>query len=98
SHTPETMQYMSNYLQDFHKYRHVFGEFRTSQAIFNYSKLHLFTHYLQQVIQFRSLLQYSMEIIEAIYKPLKEAYKQSNRVDATVQIFDMHARDYAFKI
>jgi len=28
SHIPETIKYMSQYLQDFHKYRHVFGEFR----------------------------------------------------------------------
>ncbi|KAF8430746.1 hypothetical protein BGX38DRAFT_1104328, partial [Terfezia claveryi] len=51
---------------------------------FNYPKLHLLTHYSQQVIQFGSLPQYSMEITEAFHKPLKEAYKWSNRVDATV--------------
>ncbi|KAF8440166.1 hypothetical protein BGX38DRAFT_1273095 [Terfezia claveryi] len=36
-------------------------------------------------------------ITEALYKPLKEAYKRLNRVDATVQILDTHARDHAFK-
>ncbi|KAF8430608.1 hypothetical protein BGX38DRAFT_1074730, partial [Terfezia claveryi] len=74
SHTSETIQYMSNYLQDFHKYRHVFGEFRASlvtdilgQATFNYPKLHLLTHYSQQVVQFGSLPQYSTEITEALH-------------------------------
>jgi len=32
SHTPETIKYMSQYLQAFHKYRHVLGEFRASKA------------------------------------------------------------------
>ncbi|KAF8432900.1 hypothetical protein BGX38DRAFT_1075676, partial [Terfezia claveryi] len=53
---------------------------------FNYPKLHLLMHYSQQVIQFGSLPQYSIEITEALYKLLKEAYKWLNRVDVTVQI------------
>ena len=32
SHTPETIKYMSLYLKDFHKYRHVFAEFRVSKV------------------------------------------------------------------
>ncbi|KAF8435197.1 hypothetical protein BGX38DRAFT_1275151 [Terfezia claveryi] len=36
------------------------------------------------VVQFGSLPQYSMEITEALDKPLKEVYKRSNRFDATV--------------
>jgi len=32
SHTPETIKYMSKYLQDFHRYWHIFGEFRGSKA------------------------------------------------------------------
>jgi len=155
SHTGETIQYMTKYLQEFHKYRHVFGEFRASkadqkkakgaskdlaetqaqdrqttissyfpatatqkanqasanrqerehlvadmlgQSTFNYPKLHLLTHYAEQIIQFGRLPQYSTEITEALHKPLKEAYKRSNRVDATVQILDTHTRDHAFKM
>ncbi|KAF8419953.1 hypothetical protein BGX38DRAFT_1081610, partial [Terfezia claveryi] len=65
---------------------------------FTYPKLHLLTYYSQQVVQFGSLAQYSTDITEALHKPLKEAYKWSNRVDATVQILDTHARDHAFKM
>jgi hypothetical protein len=32
NHTSETFKYMSQYLQDFHKHRHVFGEFGASKA------------------------------------------------------------------
>ncbi|KAF8426488.1 hypothetical protein BGX38DRAFT_1147120 [Terfezia claveryi] len=109
SHTPETIQYMSNYLQDFHKYWHVFGEFRASKADHRKAKgaskdlaatqAHQATisSYFM-VVQFGSLPQYSTEITEALHKPLKEAYKRSNRVDATVQILYTHARDHAFKM
>ncbi|KAF8416671.1 hypothetical protein EV426DRAFT_711866 [Tirmania nivea] len=153
SHTAETIQYMTKYLQEFHKYRQVFGEFRASkadqnkakgaskdlaltqacqatissyfpttttqkaneasanrlerehlvtdmlgQSTFNYPKLHLLTHYAEQIIQFGTLLQYSTEITESLYKPLKDAYKRSNKVDATIQILDTHIRDHAFKM
>ncbi|KAF8432512.1 hypothetical protein BGX38DRAFT_1102926, partial [Terfezia claveryi] len=100
SHTSETIQYMSNYLQDFHKYQERQGLVTDilGQATFNYPKLHLLTHYIQQVIQFGSLPQYSTEITEALHKPLKEAHKGSNRVDTTVQILDTYARDHAFKM
>ncbi|KAF8424231.1 hypothetical protein BGX38DRAFT_1279458 [Terfezia claveryi] len=129
SHTSETIQYMSNYLQDFYKYRHVFGEFRASKADHRKAKraskdlaatqahqatissyfMVTATQKANQVsanreerqglvVQFGSLLQYSMEITEALHKPLKEAYKWSNRVNATVQILDTHARDHVFKM
>jgi len=153
SHTPETIKYMSQYLQDFHKYRHVFGEFCASkadhkrakgaskdlaasqarqstisnyfqvtpmqkanvasantqeqqdlvkevlgQSTFNYLKLHLLTHYVQQIVQFGSLPQYSAEITEALHKPLKDTYRRSNRVDASPQILDSHDRESACRI
>ncbi|KAF8416010.1 hypothetical protein BGX38DRAFT_1109835, partial [Terfezia claveryi] len=98
SHTAETIQYMTKYLQEFHKYHHVFGEFRASKADQNKAKLHLLTHYVEQNIQFGTLPQYSTEITESLHKPLKDAYKRSNRVDATIQILDIHTRDHAFKM
>jgi len=153
SHTSETIKYMSKYLQDFHRYRPIFGEFRASkadhkkakgalkdlgasqakqstisnyfqvtarqkaneacadrperhdlmkemlvQATFNYRKLHLLMHYAQQIVKFGSLPQYSTEIIETLHKPLKDAYRQSNKVDATSQILDSYARESACKM
>jgi len=153
SHTPETIKYRSKYLQDFHNYRHVFGEFRASkadhrkakgashdlaasqarqstisnyfqvtarqkaneasanrqerqdlvkemlgQSTFNYPKLHLLTHYAHQIEHFGSLPQYSTEITEALHKPLKDAYRWSNRVNATPQILDSYARESACRM
>ncbi|KAF8414856.1 hypothetical protein BGX38DRAFT_1077447, partial [Terfezia claveryi] len=98
SHTGETIQYMTKYLQDFHRYRHVFVADMLAQSTFNYPKLHLLTHYAEQVIQFGTLPQYSTKITESLHKPLKDAYKRSNRVDATIQILDTHSRDHAFRM
>jgi len=36
-----------------------------------------------------------MEITEVLHKPLKDAYRRSNRVDATPQILDSHDRESA---
>ncbi|KAF8454155.1 hypothetical protein BGX38DRAFT_1083038, partial [Terfezia claveryi] len=58
SHTGETIQYMTKYLQDFHRYRHVFELLvadMLAQSTFNYPKLHLLTYYAEQVIQFGTL-------------------------------------------
>jgi len=153
SHTAETIKYMSWYLQDFHKYRHVFGEFCSSkanhkrakgaskdlaasqarqspisnyfpvtptqkanvasthrqeqqdlvkemlgQSTFNYPKLHLLTYYTQQIVHFWSLPQYSTEITEALHKPLKDAYRRSNSIDAPPQILDSHDRESACRM
>ncbi|KAF8417170.1 hypothetical protein BGX38DRAFT_1109456, partial [Terfezia claveryi] len=38
-HMAETIQYMTKYLQEFHKYRHVFGEFHASKADQNKAKV-----------------------------------------------------------
>jgi len=153
SHTPKTIKYMSKYMQDFHRYRHIFGEFHASkadhnkakgaskdlctsqarqctisnyfevtarqksneacadrqdrhdlmkempiQSTCNYHKLHLLTHYAQQIVRCGLLPQYSTEIREALHKPLKEAYSRSYKVDATHQILDSYARESACKM
>ncbi|KAF8432170.1 hypothetical protein BGX38DRAFT_1077582, partial [Terfezia claveryi] len=84
SHTPQTIEYMNQYLQEFHQFRHIFGEFRAiheilQQGTFNFPKLHLLSHYDSQIIDFGTLPQYSTEITEALHKPLKDAYRRSNR-------------------
>ena len=63
------------------------------QGTFNFSKLHLLTHYGAQIQDFETLPQYSTEITEALHKPLKDAYRRSNRVDATEEILDTISRD-----
>ena len=68
------------------------------QGNFNFPKLHLLSHYGSQISDFGTLPQYSTEITEALHKPLKDAYKRSNRVDAVEQILDTISRDYAIQM
>ena len=68
------------------------------QGTFNFPKLHLLTHYSAQIQDFGKLPQYSTEIKEALHKPRKDAYRRSNRVDATEQILDTISRDYAIRM
>jgi hypothetical protein len=68
------------------------------QANFNFPKLHLLSHYGSQISNFGTLPQYSTEITEALHKPLKDAYRRSNRVDAVEQILDTISRDYAIQM
>jgi len=68
------------------------------QSTFNYPKLYLLTHYAHQIECFGSLPQYSTEITEALHKPLKDAYRQSNRVDTTPQILDRYIRESACRM
>ncbi|KAF8430727.1 hypothetical protein BGX38DRAFT_1079773, partial [Terfezia claveryi] len=72
SHTPQTIEYMNQYLQEFHQFRHIFGEFQAihkilQQGTFNFPKLHLLSYYDSQIINFGTLPQYSTEITEALH-------------------------------
>jgi len=68
------------------------------QATFNFPKLHLLSHYGMQVRDFGTLPQYSTEITESLHKPLKNAYRRSNRVDSAEQILSTIPRDNAFRM
>ena len=68
------------------------------QGTCNFPKLHLLTHYGVQIQDFGRLPQYSTEITEALHEPLKDAYRRSNRVDATQQILDTISSDYAIRM
>jgi len=68
------------------------------QATFNFPKMHLLSHYGSQITDFGTLPQYSTEVTEALHKPLKDAYRRSNRVDAAEQILNRITRDYAIRI
>lgn len=68
------------------------------QATFNFPKIHLLSHYSSQIRDFGALPQYSTEITEALHKPLKDAYRRSNRVDAAEQILDTVSRDFAIRM
>jgi len=69
-----------------------------SQADFNFPKIHLLSHDNTQIRDFGSLPQYSTEVTEVMHKPLKDAYRRSNHVNATDQILDIITREYALRI
>jgi len=68
------------------------------QADFNFPKIHLLSHYNTQIRDFGSLPQYSIEVTEALHKPLKDAYGRSNHMNATDQILDIITREHALRI
>jgi hypothetical protein len=74
----------------------VADEILAESAHYNFPKLHLVTHYADQIRQYGSLPQYSTEPCETSHKALKDAYRHSNHVDATPQIIRTYTRQYKF--
>ncbi|KAF8446788.1 hypothetical protein BGX38DRAFT_1270946 [Terfezia claveryi] len=60
--------------------------------------MHMLSHYSTQIIDFGSLPQYSTEITEALHKPLKDAYRRSNCVNAAEQILDVITVEQALQM
>ncbi|KAF8424774.1 hypothetical protein BGX38DRAFT_1107275, partial [Terfezia claveryi] len=94
SHTDKTISYLQEYLRVFHETKAVFLRFQG--AHFNFPKVYLISHYAEQILKFGALAQYSTDISEAMYKGLKDAYRRSNRVNATPQIVTTYTRDHTF--
>ncbi|KAF8426776.1 hypothetical protein BGX38DRAFT_1106458, partial [Terfezia claveryi] len=104
SHTNETISYLRQYLRDFHETKDVFLRFRAGKrakkaaailkdgAHYNFLKIHLISHYAEQIPKFGALGQYSTDISEAMLKGFKDAYRRSNKVDATPQIITTYTR------
>ncbi|KAF8430317.1 hypothetical protein EV426DRAFT_13691 [Tirmania nivea] len=65
-------------------------------AHYNFTKIHLISHYAEQIPKFGALGQYSTDISEAMHKGFKDAYRRSNKVDATTQIITTYTRDHTF--
>src|SRR5258706_2335323 len=74
------------------------NEILTEGAHYNFPKMHLLSHYAEQIEQFGSLHQWSTEICEALHKPFKDAYRRSNHVNATPQILNTYTRDHGFQL
>ncbi|KAF8425424.1 hypothetical protein BGX38DRAFT_1083788, partial [Terfezia claveryi] len=92
-HTPGTIQSIRDYLEDFHKYKEVFLRFHPYQwCTLQLSKMHLILHFMEQIAKYGSLLQYSTEICKASHKPLKDAYRRSNHINALPQILRSYTR------
>jgi len=64
----------------------------------NFLKMHRISHYAEQIPKFGALGQFSTEISECMHKSFKDAYRRSNKVNATSQIITNHTRDHTFII
>ena len=65
-------------------------------AHYNFPKIHIISHYAEQIKKFGALGQYSTDISEAIHKGFKDADCRSNKVDSTDQIITTYTRDHTF--
>ncbi|KAF8437827.1 hypothetical protein BGX38DRAFT_1098346, partial [Terfezia claveryi] len=90
SHTDETISYLRQYLKE------LVDEILKDGAHYNFPKIHLISHYAEQIPKFGALGQYSTDISEAMHKGFKDAYCRSNKVDATPQIITTYTRDHTF--
>ena len=65
-------------------------------AQYNVLKIHLISHYEDQISKFGALPQYSTDIYETMHKKFKNAYWRSNKVDVMSQIVTTYTRDHTF--
>jgi len=65
-------------------------------AHYNFPKMHLTSHYAEQIPKFGALKQYSTDISECMPKSFKEAYQRSTKVNATSQMITNYTRDHMF--
>ena len=72
------------------------GEILREGAHYNFLKIHLISHYAEQIVKFSVLGQFSTDIAEAMHKRFKDAYRRSNKVNATRQIITTYTRDHTF--
>ncbi|KAF8420145.1 hypothetical protein BGX38DRAFT_1108745, partial [Terfezia claveryi] len=90
-HTSGTIQSMKDYLEDFHKYKELFLQFRASNGVhYNFPKIYLISHFVDQIAEYGSLPQFLTDICKALHKPLKDGYWRSNYVNAVPQVIHTH--------
>jgi len=65
-------------------------------AHYNFPKIHLISHYAEQIPKFGVQGQYSPKISETMHKAFKDAYRRSNRVNSMSQIVTTYTRDHTF--
>jgi len=74
------------------------GAKRSMQPHFNFPKIHLLLHYMEQIREFGELVQYSTEVAESMHATFKDAYRRSNHNDVAVQLFETYTRQHLFDI
>jgi len=68
----------------------------TTGAHYNFPKMHLISHFAEQISRYGSLPQYSTKICEVVHKPLKDAYRRSNHINTMPQIIQTYTRMHSF--
>jgi len=153
-YTEATIEYMENYLKEFHCHKDVFSRFRASKSTkkvseamkmqltldkqeewesdpawnnlsaaakgrrvdedktqidsvmaqhlvdtsdFNFVKMHLLNHFSDHIRQLGNLLNVSSELPDKVMMDLKQAYRQSKRHEAALQILRTKARKEVFQ-
>jgi len=71
-------------------------DFLTTGVHYNFPKIHLISHFADYKTRYVPLPQYSTEICEASHKPLKDAYRRSNHINAMPQIIRTYTRAHSF--
>jgi len=72
--------------------------FLTTRANYNFSKMHLISHFIDQISKYGSLPQYATKIYEASHKPFKDVYWRSNHLNAIPQIIRTYAWVHSFSM
>jgi len=74
--------------------RELVDEILREGAHYNFPKIHLISHYAEQIPKCGALGQFSTDISETMHKPFKDAYRRSNRVDSMSQVVTTYTRDH----
>jgi len=69
-------------LEDALERQNLMNEILKEAAHYNFPKMHLISHYAEQIPKFSALKQYSMDLSECMHKGFKEAYRRRNKVNA----------------
>jgi len=72
------------------------AEILREEAHYNFPKIHLISHYAEQIVKFGVLRQFATDIAEAMHEGFKDAYCHSNKVNGTRQIIPTYTRDHIF--
>ena len=60
----------------------------------NFSKVHLITHYAEQISKYWALGQYFMDISKAMHKDFKNTNQRSNKLNLRPQVINTYTRNH----
>jgi len=80
--------------EDALEHRNLVDKILREAAHYNFPKMHLISHYAEQIPKFSALKQYSTDISKYMHKGFKETYRRSNKVNATSQMITNYTRDH----